>query len=83
MTTEFCPSVFPCTLLPNFIGHFLEMFFGDYPADRGTSRDVSEVNIELVSEMLHWQKGVDGACVYNTHTSVSLHQHSPSLHTQK
>lgn len=73
MTTKFCPSVFPCTLPPNFIGNFLEVFFGDYPADRGTSRDVSEVNIELVSEMLHWQKGVDGAeCLCLQHAYICL-----------
>ena len=63
-TAEFCPSAVPCTPPPNFIGNFLEIFFfflGHYSADRGTSRDVSEVNIELVSAMLRWQKGVDGA----------------------
>ena len=48
----------------HFLGNFFFFFFfflGHYSADRGTSRDVSEVNIELVSAMLRWQKGVDGA----------------------
>lgn len=85
MTTTFCWSIVPCTRPPNCIGNFLEMFFGYYAADRGNSSDVSEVNIELVSVMLHWQKGSwwSRMLVYNTRTSVSLYQQSPSRHTQK
>lgn len=49
------------TPTPNFICNFLEMIFGTSPPERRTSRDVSEVNIELLSALLYWQKGVDGA----------------------
>lgn len=34
---------------PDVAANFLEVFLGDYPADRGRSRRVTEVNIELVS----------------------------------
>lgn len=73
-TAEFCPSAAPCTPPPNFIGNFLEMFFfGHYSSDWGTRRDVSEVNIELVSAMLRWQKGVDGAeCLCLQHACICL-----------
>lgn len=45
---SFQPFVPPADVTANF----LEVFLGDYPADRGTSRRVTEVNIEFVSALL-------------------------------
>lgn len=84
MTTKFCWSVDLLYQISLVIS--LKCFFGNSPADGGASRDVWEINIELVSVMLHWQKGVDGAeclCLQHAYICLPAPQHSPNMHTQK
>lgn len=81
--TKFCQSAVPCPHSPDFTANFLEVFLGDRCADGGASRDVTEVNIELVSATLYWQERVDGAECVCLHASASLYQHLPSMHTHK